>query len=529
MSSLETIKFTFSLETRPGNFRKILFSLLISTFLLVATTYTVPAQEIADWTNFERVPGYLDNTFPPYLVADQNKTVHAFALQTSADDPTQSYLVYRKWGEDIGWSDTVEILRPAAGEAQLLGVFLDQQGLFHLIYQSNNGVSRIVNYSSAPAISAGRATAWSKPIPLSNSAITPSSGAIAGDGKNRLTVVFNGNKYGNGVYATNSTDSGQSWSEAEPVLLTHDPGLIPYSLKLEMGQQNRMHSTWNLVSSLGVDKSLYYARQDMDSFHWSDPLILDERIEVADYFGPSFPSIVDNGKYVVIMYNGGSQAKLGLVEPGRPVQRVHMSADNGETWSSAVEPFPRLQGRSGSHALLVDGDGIIHALAIQRIDQTIDGQWEPIGGMWHSELRDQRWSDPQRILMGKAGHDLSAVVSQGNTLFVTMREDPGSGVSGVYYSYTHLDVPQLPVIPLPTAISRAEQPTSPISEIATDQLLSDPESDAISPVRIVSDDPYNPGNLVLEALIPVAVILAGIIATHQTLNRIRRRPGNKSH
>ena len=510
----------------PNNARKRCLTILLSVilvffFFLVFTYSSAVAQEATKWSSFEHVPGYSDDAFPPFLIADQNKTVHAFSSQQIGSDQFQAAVFYRQWTLAGDWTNPVDIILPPAGEVKISSAFLDQSGKIHLIYQATDqGVVKIY-YSWGPATNAARATSWSSPIAVGESAISPSSGSISGDEDGNLTIIYNGNRDGNGVYAFYSSDAGLTWSEPQPIFLTLDGSLIPFSLQLSRGREEQLHGTWNVVSSLGVDEFLYYMRQDIASQVWTGPILLDERVEGEGFFGPSFPVIVDNGEKVVIMYNGGSQARAGSVDVGRPVQRVQESFDNGESWSDAIEPFPLLQGRSGSHALAVDSNGIIHALFIQRIDRSIDGQYEPIGGMWHSELGDRSWSEPERVVMGRSGHDLSAVISQGNTLLVTMREDPGVGNSGVWSSYKKLDVPELPLLDVPTLESvPVAAATRPLAE-AVPTLIASNEAVTIVPVA-VSEGENNATTLLFMGLAPVFIILAAVILLHRFIQSYRR-------
>ena len=70
----------------------------------------VQAQQPIHWSPVQQVPGYLDDTLPPYMVADQNRTIHAFASQwVGEDEERQKAIVYRQWTEADGWTNPIDV------------------------------------------------------------------------------------------------------------------------------------------------------------------------------------------------------------------------------------------------------------------------------------------------------------------------------------------------------------------------------------------------------------------------------------
>jgi hypothetical protein len=499
-------------------FIELVVVLLISIGI---SNFAVSAQQPGQWSPDEQIPGYLDDTFTPYLLADQDRTVHAFASQWVGLEDPQLAIVYRQWSLDRGWTTPVDILLAPAGEAQIYCAFLDRTGMMHLIFWGGTARAASIYYSTAPTESADRAPAWSTPQLVGENALQPGSAAIAGDDKGNLIIIYSGNSVGNGVYATYSSDSGDTWSEPEPIFLTYNPELVPFSLGAYMGRAGQLHAVWNVVTSTGVDMSVHYARLDVASQQWSDPVLLEQRIDKEGFFGPSFPSIVDNGDYVIVMYNSGNPVSGGAVDAGRPVMRVRTSDDGGRSWSDPITPFPRHVGRSGGHSLVVDGNHFVHALFMQRIEQSVDGKDAVIDGPWHSVLRGERWSEPDPFITTLSPHDIRAVVSQGNVLLVTWREDPGAGQKGIWYSYIKLDAPELPVIPLPTLTA---VPTATPTLTAMPNNVNPtppPELEVALHEPVPSGDIGNPGGLLVLGVTPVILVLVGIIVVRQA-SRHRR-------
>ncbi len=503
----------------PRSWRKtaILGAAALLLMTLPATVAGGPvslAQAPNQWSLDEQVPEYPNDTFTPFLIADRNRTVHAFTNQWVGDDERQLAIVYRQWSLHSGWSAPIDILLSPAGEARIQSAYLDSTGIIHLIFWGGDERNANIFYTSVPAANANSAAAWSRLQLVAEDAINPDSAALSGDGSGHLAIIYSGNRQGIGVYALQSTDAGQSWSEATPLYLTYDTELLPFSLRLFAGPADRIHATWNVVTNRGVDISLHYAALSLGDGHWSEPKTLAERtIEDESYFGPSFPVIAASGAEVIVMYNSGKQAAGGPVAIGRPVQTVSLSADGGENWFEPMQPFQKHLGRSGEHSLVVDSTGVVHALFTQRIENLVDGKYTIIGGIWHSEWRNGRWSEPDRFTTTVSPHDVRAVVSQGNVLLVTWREDPGAGQHGIWYSFTTLDAPEQPLAPLAAAPVVAPATPSPV--------VTPPSPTPTARYRPVSPEgrfgepglAANPAIPILLGVAPVAIIILGLLLT----------------
>ncbi len=500
---------------------KAIISFLIVLLAVEGLDFTaVQVHAAGAWAPDARVPGYLDDTFPPFLVADRNQTVHAFTSQWVNDgDRSRQAIVYRQWSRAGGWTRPVDIILASAGDAQILGAFLDPSDRVHIIFLTVESGRTALNYSFAPAANADQATAWSLPEIVGNDVIS-NSAAITGDDHGNLIVIYSGDSAGSGVYFITSADGGMSWSKPSTLFLTNDTNLVPYILRLAMGRAGQVRAAWSVFTTQGSAELLYFANYSISNSTWSDPVELDSRIDIAGYFGPSFPALVDTGSKIVILYNGGNTFPGQSVNLGRPVMRVSTSSDGGLTWNGPFQPFPLLNGRSGEHALVVDGAGTAHGLFVMRIDQLVDGTYRPVVGIWHSSFRDDNWTTPDRLATTYVAHDVRAVVSQGNVLLVVWRQDPGQGMHGVWFSYTILDAPELPVTPLASAaaISPSQQP-------AAARLLGTPTP---SPANAVLRDPpppqwrSNPAFPLLAGTIPAAAILIGVLVSNRFFKNQRK-------
>jgi hypothetical protein len=499
---------------------KTILFIFIIVFVAVfsAISFPVQAKPVRQWASDRKVPGYLEDTFTPFLFADQNRTVHAFTSQWIDDGSRRLAVVYRKWSLTGGWTRPIDVLLAPSGSATFLGAFLDVSGTLHVIFAQGENRKVDVYYSYARVETADSASAWSTPVLIGPGLSGVNSAAMSGDQQGNLAVIYSGSLDGSGVYAVHSTDTGRDWSDPVQLFTPKTSDLTPYSLRLFFGREKQFQAAWNVVSSLGVDEELYFSNYDIESGNWAKPVELEERTDSPDYFGPSFPAIVDNGDEIVIMYNGGNPFAGLPVDYGRPVQRVTVSTNGGQSWSEAINPFPFHVGRSGEHSLALDGVGRPHALFVQRIETLVDGQYSIVGGIWHSVFENGSWTNPDRFVTTYSPHDVRSIIVQGNVLLVVWREDPGEGTHGVWYSYYVLDVPELPVVP----ISTINQPTAVTSNNIVD-VNNTPVTliETSTPVKLtdsqreILDGSSNPANPIIIGMIPVVIVLASVLLMYR--------------
>ena len=54
---------------------------LFFCLIVISQSEIASAQGLQNWSPQQRIPGYSDDTEPPFLIADQNHIVHAFTSQ----------------------------------------------------------------------------------------------------------------------------------------------------------------------------------------------------------------------------------------------------------------------------------------------------------------------------------------------------------------------------------------------------------------------------------------------------------------
>jgi hypothetical protein len=164
-------------------------------------------------------------------------------------------------------------------------------------------------------------------------------------------------------------------------------------------------------------------------------------------------------------------------------------------------------------------------LFIQRIEQTDNGKYKVIGGVWHSEFRNGIWSSPDRFIFTlPAVSNIRAVVSQGNILLAVWIEDQGVGQKGVWYSYSKLDVPELPVKALAPVAPVESFPveSSPILESDL-PVISSPTAVSFSPQLATNNEQgdYNPALPLIISTMLVILLVVGFVIYYRSNHDVR--------
>ena len=430
--------------------RKLQFLSLFAILTIVTFDFTglgvVRAQGTSPWAPAQHIPLYTD-IYPPIMVSDQNRTVHAFNSESQEDEKTAIF--YRRWSIDQGWTTPIDIqlVYPSSRDA-LQGVVLDPMGRFHMVFFS--GLIEYggdILYTRAWASQADQSQAWEEPFEIGTNVGPLLSADLAWFGENSLTLVYSGKDDGVGLYEVHSDDGGDTWTE--PVLFTppYEEGMYPLHIQLEYDDEGRLHVVWGMVDSSGIGKRVYYTRREADGLTWRKPYLL-AAAEGNDY-GADWPSIINYQGQLIAMYMDGT------IPNGVPPTRwMRISRDSGNTWSTPVQPFPQV-GENGIAVLLIDSSDNLHIVFANRVGEP------PIGGIWYAEWIGDQWGEPELVTgrsqqmapsgsytTGSAASRPNAVIVQGNEILSAwwhdMRNPPAVG-----YSYTHINGPEYPIVPLP--------------------------------------------------------------------------------
>lgn len=476
------------------------FSLLI---LLISANYRLPASRsvLAEtlWSPPQTIPLYHHDTWPPVLIADQNRTVHALSSQWLTLEGSLPVLAvfYNQWTLERGWTIPVDIIILPGMEARLTDAHLDKNGILHVVFWGGDSTGADIYYSNAPVSMAGMASAWSLPIVIGRSASDPENAVFTEDSQGNLFIVYASQAIGNGLYVVKSENGGESWSAASPIYSARSAAPIISQIQTVEGKDGTLHLIWNVYNLLSQGRGIYYS-QSMDGSQWSEPILL---ADAQDGLGTQTPRLTEHNEMLIAFYN----VSIKIV--------MRISNDGGQTWGDPSFVFPRHVGVNGSLSLVTDSNNVLHLFFGQRIPGPPD-----LHGMWHSTFVNNRWTEPEGIvkgpkvldLVGYSGFDPNAaraVVSQGNVLLVTWRTDPGSVGNGVWFSYKKLDASELPVTPWPDLTSNVSD-TVPTEN--PDQILSTPVNEIVRNTPLADEGPptvLTPGSVLAITLVTVILFL----------------------
>jgi hypothetical protein len=505
MPCIEALKRAF--KSRPWY---IFLFLLITLGIQGEQLPNVYAQASSIWSVPLRIPGFNQKTEPPIMIADHNQTVHAFSSQWfgEKENNPQCEIVYNHWSLEQSWTKPTDIiLSPMYNEAWITSVFLDNKGYFHITFVGGNDAGANLYYSKAPAIDAGNATTWNIPVQIGDKALMPKNAVFEADNNMHFAVLYGGNSNGNGIYSIFSSDGGETWTRPSAIFLTQMSGLLTYGLRSYEDENGWMHAVWEVATSDGQGRGIYYSKLKIGTVEWSNPIKL---ASVDSGYGVLNPTITGNEKELIAVY--ADTPKITFRE----------SFDNGTTWEKPIVPFVNHIGVNGNISIVKDSNDELHLFFGQRVPGMPD-----MHGMWHSIWINGSWSEPEAVISGPQVIDHSgdsafdlfdarAVLIQGNILLITWRSDPGLNGNGVWFSYEVLNVPQLPVVFLPTMVASPKisllAPTQPVkidSSSVSGPTGSEPTKNQFDNLQSAPPADYSFSTPIVLAVIPVILLIIG--------------------
>jgi hypothetical protein len=489
--------------------KSLMTSMSIIIFLitfLFFSSFPAYAREDDRWSVPRQITEYDKNGRAPYLVADRNRAVHAFNVQSFSE--RESFLYYRKWTKERGWTLPVDIIiPPGLGSFSIEDVILGQKDIFHMIFFIGDNITGGIYYTKALAVNAGRAKSWSEPILIGESAGPVGSAAMVLKDNGEMSVVYAGRHEGIGLYEIYSNDEGNSWSRPQVIAFSLTEELYPNGVNLVQDNEGDLHLVWSIVNARGLGEGIYYTSFSRVNTSWQTPISL-ALLEDNDY-STTWPTITVYRDTLMVIY-----------QDSRPATRwMRISMDRGNNWSTPERLFPH-EGEYEYAVLLEDSAGVLHIVLGNRIGNPA------IHGMWHSRWNGQRWSILEPIISGPrtSSFDPAAptgVILQGNIMLVTWWNNVSApNRTGAWYSYLALNAPELPAVPFSTNVSEiAIEPTSPKT---TQQLV---QTVTPLPFHLFDEIPLDqsPASPVFASIAPVGVLVSLLVISFWIRRKLYNR------
>jgi hypothetical protein len=465
--------------------------------LSAQTPIPTPTPVPLRWSVPRRIPGIADDADAPYLVADRNQTVHAFFSQWS---DSEFAVFYSRWSTRGSWSRPIDILlSPRAHQAKVIGAFLDNKGMMHVIFFGGTAEGAEIYYSRAPVAYVGQASAWAPPEMVGPRATSPVAGMLTGDTQGNLYILYSGGLEGNGLYLVRSNDYGKTWSAPETVFLTERSSLWVAPIQGTLDEQGRLHVVWTVVNKAGNGEAVYYAHLESDHERWSRPFAL-QTVKGNDYEA-DWGAVVALPNELMVIYNYGFP----------PYRWARRSKDGGGTWSQPTIVMGNLKGENGLPIFAADSANNLHVVFANRTldDKTV--------GLWHSEWKGDHWSESDAIVAGAGTLQFNpdwpqAIIAQGNQLLATWRQDPGITGNGVWYSYATLTSPELAVENVPTPAPTETVPAQSAAMLEPTLVPSRSPTPVVLGQSANAASPISPLDSPMTTIVAAAVSVLGFLS-----------------
>jgi hypothetical protein len=492
---------------------------LASALVLLGVIVPAAAAQVGEWSL--PVPLSAENTSSwfPEVAVDRSGEVHVAWSSGVTLGIGQAYdtVVYTSSPDGQLWSAPLDVVAlPSKGAVTRPMLLPDSLGTLHMTYRS------YMIYYSHTSTQAVSSPSMLPARPISSGDNGYFSQLVLGPGGG-LHVFYT--EYAGRiecpeclhVFHRVSADRGLTWSR--PVDITPGPSGAAKPHVVIDGPE-RFHLVWeagrggDLGQLADPARAMYTASSDGGQT-WREPIQLgtDEDQSRNVTLG-----IMGTGELVAVW--------LGL--PGDALE-YRTSRDQGATWSepqmipNAFGGWTIYQARTDAYTMVTDGAGVLHLLAVGR---TALGQRSL--SVLHMAWNGAVWSDPEAVvtMTGDVPEWPRAAVGLGNRLHVVWFVRDLAHIWGgegefryrIWYANRPLEAPaQQPVVfptltPTSPAIEDSVSPTPPPTP--TPPPASGPQLPA-SQIPVGAIPPAQVENrsllLILESLIPVGLLLAGVV------------------
>jgi hypothetical protein len=302
-------------------------------------------------------------------VADGSGNVHAVWVQSASSlgDAFASRIEYARW-DGSEWRRPSPIITNVGGLPKNLALQIDSQQRLLLSWMNQQTGELVFTWSSAER--ANIPIEWNPPIVISASSKLIDSPDLLVDATDRIVIAYaitlNEER---GIYLTQSTDLGKTWSTPVKVLdaVSENWEMVDQP-KLAVSADGRLHILFTRYVLLGDPQSvgLYYAQSADGGNTWSVPELVSEQpvqwSELVSYQGDVHRLWQEQNRLVALTNH-------------------QVSTDGGISWSSSLR-VPVDSDIDSQPTAFVDWLGSLHFIQVVDQENQVVQEWKWEGSQW---------------------------------------------------------------------------------------------------------------------------------------------------
>ncbi len=379
----------------------------------------------SDWSPLQTVSDPEAEAGVPAMASGADGQLHAAWAQSRPNAPGDQPVFYARRAD--AWTPPAEILRLAdSGPSNAPSITVDPRGWLHVVW--SGGPTGQVFYSRSFLRDSDQASGWSPPVVLPARQPAGGSPALNLDAAGTLRVAYSiPLNEDRGVYLTDSSDQGQTWSDARLAFNAAGAGWAAVQdTQLAVDAAGNLHLmvVRGSLPPATVPLGIYYLRSTDGGQTWTEPE----------------PVGSGNTGYPRLAATGSGQVHRLWVQPGveQSVLWHQWSTDGGESWSAAtaVSAPRRLEPSLG---LASDASGVLYVTGIEAGPRDS-------AALFYLRWDGARWIAAESLSLGyaaDAGSGTASLLLPGGRLAVLARVTSfAASASGLHVlTYTERQVP----------------------------------------------------------------------------------------
>ncbi len=306
-------------------------------------------------------------------VADKNNRLHLVWAQApyskiSGEGPG---IYYSRWAAEQ-WSKPVLIIAELDRNPVQLSITVDTKDQILLTWLDENSGDLLFSWANSNR--ANNPSEWSQPVILPSFSTLNNFPDVLVDVSNNIVVAYSVDlNEERGIYFTQSSDFGKTWSE--PVAIFNAVAASWDSVsrpKIGLTGDGRLHVLFTRISMKGLKEpdGLYYSQSSSGGITWSEPEIV-------------------SGNFIIwsdiISYDKSTIHRFWQEKNNSDFDAYHqVSHDSGLTWESP-QRISNVNGESVESVSTIDSDGNLYFMQAVKADNLVIRGWKWEDGAWSTD------------------------------------------------------------------------------------------------------------------------------------------------